>query len=199
MILLPNRIGRIELLVIVICLRRVRVLIADAVNVNKSITHKADQFHLVVLISDIQDHNGVSPRLSRVVTNPAICSENEDIHSVLSILAVKKFCFCWLRISSVSCRQAFDKHENHASQDHQQENPCPEQNSFQANFFARFLRLVLSQTSSCQSFRLLLLLSAARRTLRVLGQEARRIHFHRLLLVGVTNYMRLLVMVRRTG
>ena len=144
MVLLPNRIGRIELLVIVICLRRIRVLIADAVNVNKCITHKADQFHLVVLITNIQDHNRVGPRLSRVVTNPAVRSENEDIHSVLSILAVKKFRFCWFRIASMSCRQAFDKHENHAPQDHQQENPCPKQNSFQADFFAGLLGLVLS-------------------------------------------------------
>ena len=153
----------------------------------------------MVLITNIQDHNGVGPCLSRVITNSAVRPKNEDIHSVLSILAVKKFRFCRFRIAIVCCRQAFDKHENHAPQDHQQENACPKQNSFQADFFAGFLRLVLSQTSFCQSFRCLLLPSAARRTLRVLGQETRRIHFHWLLLIGVTNCMRLLFMDRRTG
>ena len=71
-ILFTKSIGGVQFLIIIIIIRRLRVGIADAVNMNQGITHKANQLHFMVFIANVQDHNWIGPSLRWIFSNSAI-------------------------------------------------------------------------------------------------------------------------------
>ena len=124
-ILLSNGKGRIQLLVIVILIFWI-CLLAYAINMYQSIPHEADQFHLAVLVVDIDDHDRVRSRLRRAFPYSTICSQDQDIDPVFGLLTVEILFNSWLGVGPTRFAiQAFNKHKDHSTKDQQEENGNP--------------------------------------------------------------------------